>query len=44
MRIKMCGDACVQMTDRGSGVTVVGTGTSAQVNVYILIEIIKKFC
>lgn len=32
MRVKMCGDACVQITDRASGITVVGTGNSVQVN------------
>lgn len=33
MRIKMCGDTCVQITDRASGITVVGTGSSAQVKI-----------
>ena len=36
MRIKMCGDTCVQITDRASGITVVGTGASQQVK-------LKKF-
>ncbi|RMZ94173.1 hypothetical protein BpHYR1_042965 [Brachionus plicatilis] len=30
MRIKMCGDACVQITDRGSSITSTGTGTTLQ--------------
>lgn len=33
MRIKMCGETCVQITDRASGITVVGTGSTAQVNI-----------
>ena len=30
MRLKMCGDACCQLTDRASGITEVGTGSNAQ--------------
>ena len=28
MRIKMCGDTCVQITDRASGITCVGSGST----------------
>ena len=31
MRIKMCGDTCVQITDRASGITTVGTGSATHV-------------
>jgi hypothetical protein len=27
----MCGDTCVQITDRASGITVVGTGSTTPV-------------
>ena len=36
MRIKMCGDNCVQITDRASGITVVGTGASQQVKFFTI--------
>ena len=31
MRIKTCGEACVQLTDRASGITEVGMGSNMQV-------------
>ncbi len=30
MRIKTCGEACVQITDRATGITETGTGNTMQ--------------
>ena len=32
MKMKVCGENCIQITDLASGITVVGTGASSQVN------------
>ena len=39
MKMKLCGENCIQITDMASGITVVGTGTSSQVKFnFILIK------
>lgn len=39
MKMKICGENCIQITDLASGITVVGTGASSQVKFYFVIII-----
>ena len=43
MRIKMCGDTCIQITDRASGITCVGTGSTQPVILNFLYSPLELF-